>query len=85
MHYLNYATGGGNSTHELLAQDLSLEQLNIVQVNGNSFEVTLTIAYGNSVITVPNHPSDDSCPTLLFGGQLCAVSTLTTTVTPRIQ
>ncbi|HUD07759.1 MAG TPA: prepilin-type N-terminal cleavage/methylation domain-containing protein [Candidatus Saccharimonadales bacterium] len=84
VSYLKEATGGGNSTHELLSQDLSLEQLNIIQVNGNSYEVTLTIGYGDSVITASN-PSDDSCPPESLGGNLCAISTLTTTVTPRIQ
>lgn len=79
-HYLSNATGGGNSTHELLSQYLSLEQFNIVQVNSDSYEITLTIVYGK-----PSNLTNDSCPSQSFGGQLCAVSTLTTAVSPRIQ
>jgi len=82
MGYLNSHTGGGSSTHELLSQDLSLGQLSITEVNGTSYEVSLTVAYGNDVITTTD---PDSCPAQSLGGQLCAVSTLTTTVTPRIQ
>jgi prepilin-type N-terminal cleavage/methylation domain-containing protein len=84
LEYLNKAAGGGNSTHELLSQHLSLEQLDITQVNSNSYAVTITIAFGNYVITSAN-PVDDSCPAESLSGQLCAVSTLTTTVSPRIQ
>jgi len=82
IDYLGIRTGGGSSTHELLSQDLRLGQLNITQVNDNSYEVSVTIAYGSDVITTSN---PDSCPDQSLGGQLCAVSTLTTTVTPRIQ
>jgi|GEM_PF-2747689 prepilin-type N-terminal cleavage/methylation domain-containing protein len=84
LQYLNNKAGGGNNTHELLSQNLSLEQLDITQVNSNSYAVTLTIAYGNYFIKAAT-PIDDSCPAESLSGQLCAVSTLTTTVSPRIQ
>lgn len=80
--YLSTQAGGGSSSHELLSQDLSLGQLIITQTNDNSYNVSLTVTYGNDVITTTN---PDSCPAQSLGGELCAVSTLTTTVTPRIQ
>jgi len=95
-HDLESPYGGGSFANELLAQNLRLGQLSITPLSitppaagGVSYIVTVTVAYGMDSILVgtptANNYYNYSCPSESIGGQFCAFSTLTTTVTPRIQ
>ncbi len=52
----------------------------------NTYEVTVTVGYGGVLNDTLNSNGYHSytCPAESLGGQFCAVSTLTSTVTPRI-
>ena len=81
--YLGAPQSGDDIAHELLAQNMILETLNIAKIAGTkAYSIKLTVAYGSNVIS-PGGVF--TCPPEFFGGQFCAVSTLTTAVTPRIQ
>jgi prepilin-type N-terminal cleavage/methylation domain-containing protein len=81
--YLGAPQSGDNIAHELLAQNMSLETFNIAQVTGTkAYSIKLTVAYGSNV---KSSGGVFTCPPESFGGQFCAVSSLTTAVTPRIQ
>jgi prepilin-type N-terminal cleavage/methylation domain-containing protein len=87
---LDTLTGGGQDVHELLAQNLALGQLSITQIAGTqSYTISLNVVYGDIATPHQNPPSVGyytyDCPPASLGGQFCATSSLTTTITPRIQ
>jgi len=88
---LSGPSGGGNSAHELLANNLRLEQLSVTHSSSGSeaYTITVSVAYGNAGSSIVATPASSgytySCPPESLGGQFCADSSLTTTVTPRIQ
>jgi prepilin-type N-terminal cleavage/methylation domain-containing protein len=83
VSYLGPPVSGDNIAHELLAQNMILETFNVAQVTGTkAYSIKLTVAYGSNVISTGGV---FTCPPESFGGQFCAVSSLTTAVTPRIQ
>jgi prepilin-type N-terminal cleavage/methylation domain-containing protein len=82
--------GGDEDAQELLAQNLNLEQLSITApaASGGQYIVSITVAYGDigTATKLPDGSGNSySCPPAALGGQFCAVSSLTTTITPRIQ
>ncbi|HUC87913.1 MAG TPA: prepilin-type N-terminal cleavage/methylation domain-containing protein [Candidatus Binatia bacterium] len=82
--------GGDENAQELLAQNLNLEQLSITapSTTGGQYKVSVTVAYGDigTATKLPDGSGNSySCPPAALGGQFCAVSSLTTTITPRIQ
>lgn len=64
---------------ELMGDNMQLLDID-VQENPSTNAVTITVAvgYGSDV------KSDNTCPAVNLGGQFCAVSTITTTVTKRL-
>ncbi len=78
------------SSRQLLSQNERVGQLAISQ-NNNIYDISLTIGYGNnSVLQTLNTASDPAppykyrCVISAFSVSLCAVSSLSTTVTSRI-
>lgn len=85
-------SGAGGQTKQLLSAHERLGQLNIVQQkNNNTFVISVRVAYGNSpyLTKLPSSTSSNyqyTCnhPGGVVLGNFCAVSSLTTTVIPRI-
>jgi prepilin-type N-terminal cleavage/methylation domain-containing protein len=77
---------GATVAQELLAQNMRLGQLSITKLpgTGNGYQVSITVAYGADDL-LTGVGANYSCKSQTFGGQFCAVSTLTTTVTSRIK
>lgn len=88
----------GVQAHELLASNLRLGEFVITPVTGtSSYQISITVAYGNNTevtahnnVPNPNAPGAGlyysyTCPPEALGGQFCAVASLTTAVTSRIQ
>lgn len=67
---------------ELLARNMRLTQFSIAQASGTSLRsVSVRVLYGPLDLS----PDNATCSTIAQGGQFCAVSTLSTSVKPRIQ
>ncbi len=67
---------------ELLGDHMQLTKFNVTY-SGGLYKVTIRVVYGNDS-DFTGDPATSSCKTISLGGQFCAVSELTTTVTPRL-
>lgn len=74
-----------SARRELLGENMQLLALDVITSGGGKeFTITVTVAYGNDTdMDSPNSPNA-SCKQLTLGGQFCAVSTVTSTVTRRL-
>lgn len=78
---------GSDKAQELLSQNMRLSQLSLQLQRATpkpSYQLDVTVAYGEDSVFNVSPPAPPSCVQQSFGGQFCAVSTLTTTVIPRI-
>ena len=66
---------------EYLGENMQLLKLDVIPTASGLYEVTVSVAYGaNSDLNA----AKDACNPIIIGGQFCAISTLTTTVTSRL-
>lgn len=78
---------GGVGTRELMGEGMQLLKLDVIE-DAASGQITITavVAYGaDTDINIDNmNPANSSCKALTLGGQYCAISTVTSTVTRRL-
>ncbi len=67
---------------EYLGEGMQLLQLDIAETPAGLVDLSVRVAYGQDADLTA---SQDACKPIVLGGQFCAISTLTTTVTPRLK
>ncbi len=78
-------TTANSDGRELLSEHMRVTNFSITPDGDDVFNVSITIIYGDNDLLVPDSENPSGCSGNVVGGQWCAVSTLSTTVTKRIQ
>lgn len=77
-------SGAPTDPIELMGENMQLRHINVDDTTTpGATTITVTVAYGEST-DMNGSGASTSCKAILLGGQFCAVSTVTTTVTQRI-
>jgi prepilin-type N-terminal cleavage/methylation domain-containing protein len=72
------------SGRELLSPKMRLSRLQVTNVGGNQYKVSVRVVYGDDDLLTNPTGSDASCKTA-EGSQFCAVSDITTIISKRVE
>ena len=84
MSTLSLTGGASISATELLGERMQLVKLIVTPSGDDRYTVAVRVVYGEDTDFEGDNPAN-SCKPIVFGGQFCAVSELTTTVTRRLK
>lgn len=71
-------------SRELLAPNMRLSKLDVIEVDPNLWQITVKVVYGeDDLLNDPAQPNAN-CKNISVGGQFCAVSELSTVVQKRL-
>jgi prepilin-type N-terminal cleavage/methylation domain-containing protein len=75
----------GVSGRELVGQNVRIARLQVTNVSGNLYKVSLRLVYGDDDLLVGPTTTAAKCQNFSAGTQFCAISDITTTVVKRVQ
>ncbi len=73
------------SGRELLAPNMRLSRLQVTNVGGNLYKISIRVMYGDDDLLSSPNAATASCKNIRFGTQFCAAADITTTVVKRVE